>query len=135
MKYFPVSIVLISLFLIASCDKAPSKVQSAPATTNSQPQTTNTTTSSNNGNKQVKINPKHGEPGHTCAVPEGAPIPDGPVEQTPVIKTELVPGTQNPPTNLQSTPTVAAGMNPQHGQPGHRCDIPVGAPLNSKPVQ
>lgn len=30
-----------------------------------------------------------------------------------------------------------AGMNPPHGQPGHRCDIAVGAPLNSpatKPV-
>lgn len=26
---------------------------------------------------------------------------------------------------------VAAGMNPSHGQPGHRCDIAVGAPLNS----
>ena len=22
-------------------------------------------------------------------------------------------------------------MNPQHGEPGHRCDISVGAPLNS----
>lgn len=28
---------------------------------------------------------------------------------------------------------VAAGMNPSHGQPGHRCDIAVGAPLNSAP--
>ncbi|MFE3867160.1 hypothetical protein ACFX5E_03615 [Flavobacterium sp. LS2P90] len=26
---------------------------------------------------------------------------------------------------------VAKGMNPAHGQPGHRCDIAVGAPLNS----
>lgn len=26
---------------------------------------------------------------------------------------------------------VAPGMNPSHGQPGHRCDIAVGAPLNS----
>lgn len=25
------------------------------------------------------------------------------------------------------------GMNPPHGQAGHRCDIAVGAPLNSKP--
>jgi hypothetical protein len=32
-------------------------------------------------------------------------------------------------------PTVAAkGMNPAHGQPGHRCDISVGAPLNSAPA-
>lgn len=25
-------------------------------------------------------------------------------------------------------------MNPPHGEPGHRCDIAVGAPLNSKPA-
>jgi len=24
-------------------------------------------------------------------------------------------------------------MNPPHGQPNHRCDIPVGAPLDSPP--
>lgn len=29
--------------------------------------------------------------------------------------------------------TTAPGMNPPHGQPNHRCHIPVGAPLNSKP--
>ena len=34
-----------------------------------------------------------------------------------------------------ATTEVAAGMNPAHGQPGHRCDIPVGAPLNSPPGQ
>lgn len=33
----------------------------------------------------------------------------------------------------QAAPT-AAGMNPPHGEPGHRCDISVGAPLNSKPT-
>ncbi len=26
---------------------------------------------------------------------------------------------------------VTASLNPEHGQPNHRCDIPVGAPLNS----
>lgn len=31
------------------------------------------------------------------------------------------------------TQTVAKGMNPAHGQPGHRCDIEVGMPLNSPP--
>jgi len=25
-------------------------------------------------------------------------------------------------------------MNPPHGQPGHRCEIAVGAPLNSQPA-
>jgi hypothetical protein len=33
----------------------------------------------------------------------------------------------------QSTSKATAGLNPAHGQPGHRCDIEVGAPLNSAP--
>ncbi|MFY8166438.1 MAG: hypothetical protein ACOVJ8_07590 [Sediminibacterium sp.] len=33
----------------------------------------------------------------------------------------------------QAPVTVAKGMNPAHGQQGHRCDIAVGAPLNSSP--
>jgi hypothetical protein len=47
---------------------------------------------------------------------------------------------QNPGTTMPQTSTtvqqvapvkVAKGMNPAHGQAGHRCDIAVGAPLNS----
>ena len=34
-------------------------------------------------------------------------------------------------TTTQSGST--AGLNPAHGAPGHRCDIAVGAPLNSPP--
>ncbi|KAA9331767.1 hypothetical protein [Adhaeribacter soli] len=33
----------------------------------------------------------------------------------------------------QPAAATATGMNPPHGQPGHRCDISVGAPLNSAP--
>jgi hypothetical protein len=37
-------------------------------------------------------------------------------------------------TPAAATPVAAApGMNPPHGQPGHRCEIAVGAPLNSAP--
>lgn len=49
---------------------------------------------------------------------------------------------QNSGTSMTQTTTVgqpvvqpikvAKGMNPSHGQPGHRCDIAVGAALNSK---
>lgn len=39
-----------------------------------------------------------------------------------------------PPAVIPSAPAAAAGaLNPAHGQPGHRCDIAVGAPLNSPP--
>ncbi|HLG36365.1 MAG TPA: hypothetical protein VI757_15920 [Bacteroidia bacterium] len=51
-------------------------------------------------------------------------------------------GTLNAPPSLNAAPvvppaqtnTTAAGANPPHGQPGHRCDIAVGAPLNSPPA-
>ena len=39
-----------------------------------------------------------------------------------------------PPTATLNTNTAGTGLNPAHGQPGHRCDISVGAPLNSKPT-
>ncbi|HEY4651101.1 MAG TPA: hypothetical protein VIG72_06785 [Pontibacter sp.] len=37
------------------------------------------------------------------------------------------------PANQASTPGTAVALNPAHGQPGHRCDIEVGAPLDSPP--
>jgi hypothetical protein len=58
---------------------------------------------------------------------------------TPTIRTEnyAAPSPQvNMPVQTQQVvqapvATTKAGMNPAHGQPGHRCDIAVGAPLNS----
>lgn len=39
---------------------------------------------------------------------------------------------KNPSTTTTASATVTpAGMNPPHGQPKHRCDIPVGSPLNT----
>lgn len=49
-------------------------------------------------------------------------------------KNMQAPMTANPTTNTAATPVTKPGMNPPHGQPGHRCDIAVGAPLNSKPA-
>ena len=57
--------------------------------------------------------------------------------------------TPPPPSRLPATNTVnstspaqpatpgatTVALNPAHGQPGHRCDIPEGAPLNSAPAQ
>jgi hypothetical protein len=34
---------------------------------------------------------------------------------------------------LKPDTLFARGLNPAHGQPGHRCDIAVGQPLNSTP--
>ena len=42
------------------------------------------------------------------------------------------PQTTTTTSSVQYNPK-AKGMNPAHGQPGHRCDIEVGMPLNSPP--
>jgi hypothetical protein len=95
-------------------------------------------TLSNPSNGNVILNPKHGEPGHRCDIAVGMPL-NSPAQKATTTKVE--PTSVPIPNNVQTvtrvaTPTVATakGMNPPHGQPNHRCDIAVGAPLNSKPV-
>ncbi len=85
------------------------------------------------------LNPEHGKPGHRCDIAVGAPLNSNPIQTT------ISPGqnatTSNPvtitPTTTASTTnaTATSGLNPEHGKPGHRCDIAVGQPLNSKPTQ
>ena len=81
------------------------------------------------------LNPEHGKPGHRCDIAVGAPLnskPTTPAATQPVSLTAPTTTITAPPAPATST-TVAPGMNPAHGQPGHRCDIAVGAPLNSTP--
>lgn len=79
------------------------------------------------------MNPPHGQPGHKCEIPVGAPL-DG---SKPATSTSTSTTTTKSPVTTNSTAAVPSasagstppGMNPPHGQPGHRCDIPVGSPL------
>ncbi len=83
------------------------------------------------------MNPAHGQPGHRCDISVGAPLNSKPAAQNNVPATVSTAPAQAPvnvSTATAQQQTVAPGMNPAHGQPGHRCDIAVGAPLNSKPV-
>ena len=81
------------------------------------------------------LNPKHGLPGHRCDIPEGAPLNQPAANTTPVINTTQ-PAATVPSINLpqQSVSGATAKLNPKHGEPGHRCDIAVGAPLNAAPA-
>ena len=88
------------------------------------------------------LNPEHGKPGHRCDIAVGAPLDSKPSADykapetgvtTKPVTTSPITITPTTPTVPAATTTVAPGMNPAHGQPGHRCDIAVGAPLNSKP--
>ncbi len=80
----------------------------------------------NGEQKTGKVNPPHGQPGHICETPVASTIPGNP--SSPNI-TQQATSTPIQNVTLPTTTKVAAGMNPAHGQPGHRCDISVGAPL------
>lgn len=78
------------------------------------------------------MNPPHEQPNHRCDIPVGAPLNSKKAETTTVKTTDNQTSTTAPiaaPQNNAGSTTIADGMNPAHGQPGHRCDIPVGAPL------
>ncbi len=95
-------------------------------------QTNVNTTSAGTG-----LNPAHGQPGHRCDIAVGATLPEGGAEIVTAATANspfITPPTQNTPVIQPgiSTP-VAAGMNPPHGQIGHRCDVEVGKPLDSAP--
>lgn len=81
------------------------------------------------------INPAHGQPGHRCDIAVGAPLNSAPAPQgqTQTQTVQVNPNQQQQVVTTTTTAPVktAKGMNPPHGQPGHRCDIAVGAPLNS----
>ena len=81
------------------------------------------------------MNPPHGQPGHRCDISVGAPLNSKPAP-APATTTPTTVSTQPQVTmkEVANTTKTAPGMNPPHGEPNHRCDIAVGAPLNSKPA-
>ena len=112
----------------------------------------NDTSALTNNNAGVALNPQHGEPGHRCDIAVGAPLntpvisssiqptvtPAATPTATPTLTTTVAPAITPVVETKKATPTSNTGtvtLNPKHGEPGHRCDIAVGAPLNSKPAQ
>ncbi len=91
------------------------------------------------------LNPPHGQPYHRCDIAVGAPLntpvgikPSTPAKPQAQPQMQLKPQPQSQPVNTapQTSPIqTTAGLNPPHGQPNHRCDIAVGAPLNSPPAK
>lgn len=76
---------------------------------------------------EVRLNPPHGEPGHRCEIPVGAPL-DGSSDQSSIQPAANV---QNPivPIGPAAPANGSARLNPPHGEPGHDCAVPVGSPL------
>lgn len=99
-------------------------VQQSTTQTNTAPQ-----------NTTAGLNPAHGQPGHRCDIAVGAPLNSTSGAQTTQANPTGQPiQIQNQTVTATQPAKTAKGMNPPHGQPGHRCDIAVGAPLNSKPT-
>lgn len=81
--------------------------------------TTNTGGSTGN----IAMNPAHGQRGHRCDIPVGAPLDGSGRAKTTPVQMDMNKAKTTP------APTSGSGINPAHGQPGHRCDIKVGDPL------
>jgi hypothetical protein len=86
------------------------------------------------------VNPAHGAPGHRCEIAVGAPLNSAPIQvqqpaqmPSPVQANPVISNNPVKPAVSNPSPVTAGTLNPAHGQPGHRCDIAVGAPLNSAP--
>lgn len=79
-------------------------------------------------------NPEHGKPGHDCALPVGAPLTQKTAPQQLPAPITTVPTAPQPavtaPQPAATKPISSAKINPAHGQPGHDCAKPVGAPLS-----
>ena len=138
----PAFVILTGLYACNNHDSTSNEtVQDMPAP--SSPDTSGQTAVPATAPGKFRLNPPHGQPGHTCDVPEGAPLSNAPatagnlpaqILQAPApqpINNASPAAVNSAPVTSTSTP---AGMNPPHGQPGHRCDIAVGAPLNSQPA-
>lgn len=101
---------------------------------------TATTNAPTTGNKNEALNPPHGQPGHRCDIPEGAPLSSPPQQANqhqpamPTPAAQAAPVAPNAPSmNVQpqmpaqkTAPGFSGKANPEHGQPGHRCDLQVG---------
>ncbi len=164
MRYINLCIAIATSIVLASCGSSDSETQTTPPATLNGSTTPDTTSTSNTttpgtipaptiattpgtlstqsaATTNSGINPPHGQPGHRCDIAEGAPLngkPAAPAVTTPTVSSS--PATISQPVVTQNTPAInssktAAGINPAHGQPGHRCDIAVGASLDSKPIQ
>ncbi|MFU8842210.1 MAG: hypothetical protein ACNA7V_00225 [Bacteroidales bacterium] len=131
----------------------PNKEQIAPVSSEqAQPAEAETAEQSSTEQNQaeVMLNPPHGQPYHRCDIPVGAPLNTPPANAgsqtsgnsavntaTRTTKNPTAPTIENAmkvnPSQTQNAGTADKGtkpkLNPAHGQPYHRCDIPVGSPL------
>lgn len=104
----------VVLLMLGSCKDDPKEANPADTRveTNKNPKTTPKEAT-------VEVNPAHGQPGHRCDIPVGAPLDQAKREAA------TTPSNVSPIRLKSSLPK----KNPPHGEPGHDCSVPVGADL------
>lgn len=132
-----ISLSLVILVLISACKNnagnqivppPPAPVQSQPPAAPQPPNLTQASQPAQPANAAAALNPKHGQPGHRCDIPEGAPLNSNVTNPAPQPVNTTSPLVA-PPVITQPQKTVR--LNPAHGQPGHDCGVPVGQPLKN----
>ena len=106
-----ISVIVVSaFFLLTSCKEA----ETTPAETEAP--------TAKVEEDAIKVNPQHGQEGHRCDIPVGAPL-NSAVQEAPVSTPQQ--STTVSPIRVDQSPVY----NPPHGEPGHSCTVPVGAKL------
>ena len=126
MKYITSALFTVAVLGLAACSDKEQKTGNIPAANVAAPINAPATGTAAQG-EAVALNPAHGEPNHRCDIPEGAPL-NSPVQPKLNVPTSTVTPPPLPPSQVPQG-SVAPGTNPPHGQPGHDCSKPVGAPL------
>ena len=149
-------LLIASAAILYSCDKkeasssetaavaAPMNDSANVAVANTDGELTSqgaTAVAANSPSDKPALNPEHGLPYHRCEIAVGAPIDSAPTQnaapqvvpqQTAVNNSfntnPISPSLAPSPAPVQATGPKPAN-NPAHGEPHHRCDLQVGAPL------
>ncbi|MBC5992754.1 hypothetical protein [Pontibacter cellulosilyticus] len=129
MKIISRLILPVAVLGVVACSEKDQKANNTPTATTAAPLNTTATpvTGTAAQGATAALNPAHGQPNHRCDIPVGAPLNTPAQPKLNVPTTTITPPLQ--PTQTQQQGSVAAGTNPPHGQPGHDCSKPVGAPL------
>jgi hypothetical protein len=122
-KLFSMLALVVSLTLVYSCREDAKKEEADTKTeTTTSGAEFGTKTETPATSEAIAKNPAHGQPGHRCDIPVGAPLNSPPANTN----------SASPVINNSGSPVINGGtakINPPHGQPGHRCDVKVGDPL------
>ena len=113
-------VIAVGLIFTVSCNDSEKQAEASTEATPAATENTNAAT------EEVKVNPAHGLPGHRCDLPVGAPLNGTAANTATPTSTNNTQSTTVSPVRVNQTPSV----NPPHGEPGHDCAVPVGAPLN-----